>query len=185
MRVHTTKEQDLGPSRRPLGPTRGGVTRASSRHHRLGRRRTPRPSSMADSVAKGQAYFDKHKLSAQLSKLVNDLAEAQPDDPIKFIVQQLATTSLPDSAGMQCLPTAGPAPPTHPEAADKVCPCNIFGDIMSFDKPVVSKPEKIEYPPWYPTQGPGFTGLMVRCPPPTAPPPPPPAPAACLSPAAI
>ena len=26
----------------------------------------------------------------------------------------------------------------------------------------VSKPEKIEYPPWYPTLGPGFTGLMVH-----------------------
>ncbi len=52
-------------------------------------------------------------------------------------------------------------PPNAPGAEGKVCPCNLFGDL-SFGEPVISKKEKTEHPPWYPSQAGVDVGLRVH-----------------------
>mgnify|MGYP007125927303 FL=1 len=42
-----------------------------------------------------------------------------------------------------------------------VCPCNLFGQL-SYGEPVISKKDKTEHPPWYPSQAGVDLGLRVH-----------------------
>ena len=51
-----------------------------------------------------QQYFDKHGLQQKLTEVVNLLAEAQPDDPYKFLAEQLGGRLNAQPAGQETIP---------------------------------------------------------------------------------
>jgi cysteinyl-tRNA synthetase len=109
-----------------------------------------------------EAYFKQHGLEAKLTELINEVAAAKPADPLRYLSEKLGAGGGSGIEGAVCAPALdAPAPPNAPGAEGLVCPCNLFGDL-SYGEPIISKKEKTEHPPWYPSQAGEDLGLRVH-----------------------
>jgi len=109
------------------------------------------------------AYLAQHGVEAKLNQLVNQMVMDKPADPLQYLADALSkAAAAPQRICPPCPPALEAPPPRNARVADgMVCPCNLFGEL-SFGEPIISKKDKTEHPPWYPSQGGVDVGLRVH-----------------------
>lgn len=116
---------------------------------------------MASTPSASLAYIAEHGLEEKLTALMNLVAADQPADPLRYLAEKLGAKAKKSPAAPVCPPALDEPPPNAPGAEGMVCPCNLFGSL-SYGEPIISKKDKTEHPPWYPSQAGVDVGLRVH-----------------------